>query len=867
MKTMKTVKLPTIALTILAWFPLNTLAQGMQQPESVESTPASSDSQDYTEHLQVLEELVIIGSRAEPRAVVDSAVPVDTFGGEALTMQGGTDLQDLLRNIIPSFNVNTQPISDSSTVVRPLNIRGLPPDHVLLLINGKRRHRASVIHWLGNGVADGAQGPDLAPIPALALKRMEVLRDGASAQYGSDAIAGVLNFELNDSHEGGSLIVRTGIYQEGDGKAVSIAGNIGLGSEKAWINLTGEYGNSGETIRSVQRDDAAALTAVGNSEVANPAQIWGQPFVRDDLKLFANYGAAIGGNLEFYGHANYASKEVEGGFYYRNPNTRRGVFSNDGGNTLLVGALDGDESKVPVVTITNHVPDPVVLQQVFDDPNLFTFQELFPGGFTPRFGAYAKDQAVVVGVRTTGSKLGHSGFDHADDAGVRTTGSKLGLDFSVAYGRHHADFFIFNTVNASLGPDTPTYFDPGDYIQTDINLNFGATYPLSEQLFLASGVEYRVEEFEIVRGDPESYAIGQPLAQQGFTGASNGFSGFGDITAGIWDRSNYAVYVDAEYDVTDDWLIAAALRYENFNDFGGTTNYKLATNYGINENLKVRASFNTGFRAPTPGQQNAFNVTTEFQADRMDLITRGVVPSTNPAAMLRGGEALTPEKSTNYSIGFVADMGNTVITVDYFGIDVKDRMSLSQDFVLTDAEREQLIASGITSASNLVEYVFFINDFDTETRGIDIVLSTGVREGEFSIGYNYTATEVTQFSPETINDVRIRELQEGLPKHRANITLTQPIQNRWNLLGRGRYYSSWFDSEDSQTYGDEFLVDFEVSYSLTDRITVTAGGQNVFNNYPDENPTAAATTGNSYGQFCPFGFDGAFWYGRLGYSF
>ena len=836
------------ALTILTLLPLNVLAQEVQQPESIDSTPAPSEPRDDSEYLEVLdlEEMVIIGSRAKPRTVTDSAVPVNTFGAEVLTMQGGTDLQDLLRNLIPSYNVNTQPISDSSTVVRPLNIRGLPPDHTLVLINGKRRHRAAVIHWLGNGVADGAQGPDVSAIPALALKRLEVLRDGASAQYGSDAIAGVVNFELNDSYEGGSLSVRTGIFQAGDGGAFSIAGNIGLGSEKAWINLSGEYGNSDETIRSVQRDDAAALIGVGNSEVANPAQIWGQPIIRDDLKLFANYGAAIGEHLEFYGHANYARKQVEGGFYFRNPNTRRGVFSLDAGKTLLVGALDGDVDKVPVVTITDHVPDPVALKQVFDDPNLFTFQELFPGGFTPRFGANTKDHAVLAGVRSIGS---------------------LGWDFSAAYGRHHADFFIFNTVNASLGPDTPTSFDPGDYIQTDTNLNFGVTYPISEQLFLASGFEYRVEEFEIVKGQPESYVIGQPLAQQGFTGASNGFSGFGDIAAGKWDRSNYAVYVDAEYDLTDDWLITAALRYEEFNDFGGTTNYKLATAYGINDNLRVRGSFNTGFRAPTPGQQNAFNVTTEFQADRMDLITRGVIPSTNPAAVLRGGAPLTPEKSTNFSIGFVVDMGNTVVTVDYFGIDVKDRMSLSQDFVLTDTERQQLIAAGITSASNLVEYVFFVNDFETETRGVDVVLSTGVWEGELSLGYNYTDTEVTQFSPATIDDVRIQELQEGLPRHRATITLTQPMLDRWNLLGRGRYYSSWYDSEDSQTYGNEFIVDFEVSYSLTDRITLTAGAQNVFDNYPDENLTAAATTGNKYGQFCPFGFDGAFWYGKLGYRF
>ena len=850
-------------LPILTLLPFNILAQEAQEPASVESTPA----RDGTEYLKVLEELVIIGSRAEPRSVTESAVPVDTFGGEDLTLQGGTDLQDILRNLIPSYNVNTQPISDSSTIVRPLNIRGLPPDHTLVLVNGKRRHRASIIHWLGNGVADGAQGPDVAPIPAIALKRLEVLRDGAAAQYGSDAIAGVMNFELNDSYKGGSLSVRAGTYTAGDGDTLSVTGNIGLGSEGAWINLSGEYGNSDETIRSVQRDDAAALIAAGNTGVANPAQIWGQPFVRDDLKLFANYGAAIGENLEFYGHANYASKEVEGGFYFRNPNTRRGVYSIDEGKTLLVGALDGDEDKVPVVKITDHVPDPVALQQVFDDPNLFTFQELLPSGFTPRFGAFTKDQAVVAGVRTTGSKPGHTTHGHDEDAGVRTTGSKLGWDFSAAYGRHHADFFIFNTVNASLGPDTPTSFDPGDYIQTDINLNFGVTYPLSEHLFLASGVEYRVEEFEIVRGQPESYAIGQPLAQQGFTGASNGFSGFGDIASGIWDRSNYAVYVDAEYEVTEDWLVTGALRYENFSDFGGTTNFKLATTYGLNDNLRVRGSFNTGFRAPTPGQQNAFNVTTEFQADRMDLITRGVVPSTNPAAMLRGGEALTPEKSTNYSFGFVADLGKAVVTVDYFNIDVEDRMSLSQDYVLTDTEREQLIAAGITSAANLVEYVFFINDFDTETRGVDIVLSTGVHRGELSLGYNFTDTEVTQFSPETINDVRIRELQEGLPRHRATITLTQPVLDRWHLLGRGRYFSSWYDSEDSNSYGGEFIVDFEVSYSPTDRITITAGAQNVFDNYPDENPTAAAGTGNLYSQFSPFGFDGAFWYGRIDYSF
>ena len=225
-------------------------------------------------------------------------MPIDVIGSEEFAKQGGVDLADLVRNVVPSYNVNTQPISDAGTVVRPPNMRGLAPDHALVLVNGKRRHRAAVIHWLGNGVADGAQGPDLAPIPAIALNRVEVLRDGASAQYGSDAIAGVLNFRLKDRSDGLSIETKVGSFQDGegilgDGELFSIAGNLGLGNDNAWANLSLEYGNSGETIRSVQRNDAAGLLAAGNTNVANPAQIWGQPFIRDDLKFFANYGANL----------------------------------------------------------------------------------------------------------------------------------------------------------------------------------------------------------------------------------------------------------------------------------------------------------------------------------------------------------------------------------------------------------------------------------------------------------------------------------------------------------------------------------------------------------------------------------------------
>ena len=410
----------------------------------------------------ILEELVVIGSRAQPRSVAESAVPIDVVTGEDFVKQGDTDVQNLLRDLVPSYNVNTNPISDASTVVRPPSMRGLAPDHTLVLINGKRRHRAAVIHWITNGVADGAQGPDIAPIPSIALKRVEVLRDGASAQYGSDAIAGVLNFELKDNYKGGSFEVKPGIFQQGDGFGYAFAGNIGLGTPDAWVNFSAEYGNEDETDRSVQRDDAARLIRVGNNRVEDPAQIWGQPYIRDDLKLFANYGININDNIKFYGHGNYASKEVEGGFYFRNPNTRGGVFRGpvlmfDGTNyhtqaeaaelgivdgvngtltaTLLVGNLRQTGLEVPVVPIICHVPDAAALQRVFDDPDWFTFQELFPGGFTPRFGAFMDDRAFLAGIK--GSQ------------GLMT------WDLSASYGRNEADYFIFNTVNASLGPNQP----------------------------------------------------------------------------------------------------------------------------------------------------------------------------------------------------------------------------------------------------------------------------------------------------------------------------------------------------------------------------------------------------------------------------
>ena len=801
-----------------------------------------------------LEEIVTTGTRAQSRSVEDSPAPVDVLSAEYFQNQGDTDLQNLLRNVVPSYNVNMQPISDAATVVRPANLRGLAPDHTLVLINGKRRHRAAVIYWLGNGVADGAQGPDISAIPSIALQRVEVLRDGAAAQYGSDAIAGVMNFILKDNAEGLEVEGKYGQYQEGDGDIYSVAANLGLPlTDAGYANFSFEYGESDATDRSVQRDDAAALVAAGNTAVANPAQIWGSPIIDDDLKLWMNVGLDLGDATSVYAFGNHSSKHVDGGFYFRNPNTRSAVFSGDDGASLLIGDLQlaegGAPAGCPAVPITNNIPDPTALAEVFARDECFSFQEVFPGGFTPRFGGDVSDQSLVGGVRGE--------FDNG-----------LRWDFSAGVGRNEVDYFINNTVNASLGPATPVNFDPGAYTQFErmVNLDFG--FSPTDNTNLAFGAEHRLEEFEITVGQEESFAVG-PLADQGFSAASNGFPGFSNIAGGKFDRENYGVYVDGEWEPTDSLLLGAAVRYEDFADFGTTTNYKVAANWRLTDNLGFRGTASTGFKAPTPGQSNAYNVSTEFDLALQELVNNGTIPSTSPVAVLRGGQPLEPEESTNFTVGTFFHVGNLDVTIDYFNIEVEDRLNLSQLFELTQQEIDDLIESGVTAAGSLQNFRFFVNDFDTETEGFDVVatypLEWSNASTDLSLAFNSTTTTVTAFNPNTIDDVRILELEKGLPETRWNLQANH-FWGNWRFLARVSYYDDWYDSEDTEFYSGTSIVDAEVAYTWNERTTIVLGAQNLLDETPDENPNAAGGVGNQYSQFTPFGFNGGFWYLRVNWQ-
>ncbi len=797
---------------------------------------------------------VVVGTRARPRSATESTVPVDVIGTEEIASQGTASLSDRLRAIVPSYNVNIQPISDAATISRPANLRNLAPDHTLVLVNGKRRHRSAIITWSSNGVSDGAQGPDISAIPAIALRQVEVLRDGAAAQYGSDAIAGVLNFLLKDDPSGGSVEFRSGVHHDGGGGGYTLAGNVGLPlGATGFANLSLEYGNSSPSDRSIQRTDAAALIAAGNRDVRDPAQIWGSPDIDDDVKFFGNFGHLFSNGLQFHGHANYASKKVDGGFFFRNPNTRGGVFSNDAGKTLLVGdgraARDEGSALCPTVTIANHAPDPAALDRILADPDCFSFQELFPGGFTPRFGGDATDTALTTGLR---------GF----------ASSGLVWDASVSVGSNEADFFIYNTVNASYGPDTPTSFDPGLYRQREIGVNFDVSYPVNDMLNLAAGAEWRDEQFTVGLGQQESWDFG-PYAAQGFSAASNGFPGFSPIAAGNWNRSNVAVYGDVEWRSPEErWTMGAAVRIEDFEDFGTTVNGKLSGRVRIGSAAALRASVSNGFRAPTPGQQNTFNVSTQFDSTLMDLVNRGTIPSTSELAGRYGGQPLQPETSINYTVGTVVETGPLTFTADYFRIDLSDRFGNSRDINLSSDEVDILVAEGITSAGNLRTFRFFINDFATHTRGIDVISTyTPPAFGgntAFSFAFNHTNTEVTEFNPLTLSPNRIRRLEEALPETRWNFIANQSV-GRMDIVSRLSYYGGWFDGDDPEFYSGKPIVDLELSLPISDSTTLAFGSQNVFNTYPGESPFGLRN-GERYSEYTPWGFNGAYHYFGLSYS-
>jgi len=846
------------------------------------NTSAFAAEGDAAAQDQEVERIAVVGSRAAPRSVADSPVPIDIVGGDELGKNASSDMLDQLATAVPSFNVRQQPISDAATLIRPVNLRGLSSDSTLILVNGKRRHRASVIAFQGGGVNDGAQGPDISVIPSVALKQVEVLRDGAAAQYGSDAIAGVMNFVLKDAADGGSFSIRRGEYYEGDGASTIVDGNIGMPfTDDGFVNLSFQLKNADATSRSVQRPDAQGLIDAGNTSVQDPAQIWGNPEIKDDITLFGNMGLDLGNDKEFYLFGNYSERDATGGFYYRNPHNRGNVFSIDDGETLLVGDVGLATNGVPSCSWSNataanplassnvsanvgNVLDTADYQSMVADPNCFSMNQIMPGGYTPAFGGNITDTSLTIGTK-----------------GEISTGvlADWYFDLSASVGRNESSFNLSNTLNPSLGLDTPTDFDTGKYIQLEKTFNFELVRAfdvgLDDDLNVATGVEWREESFEIVAGEEASWKAGD-YAEQGFNIGSHGFKGFGPEAAGTNVRRNIAAYVDVEAYLTDRILVGTALRYEDFTSFGDTLNYKLTAQFEVNDEISLRASHSTGFRAPTVGQANVVNTATSIING--DLIQSFTAPPTDPLAAFYGGKELEPEESTSYAIGAVYQSGDLFLTIDYYTIEVTDRIAQSSQIDVLASDYEALRAAGVQNPELISAVTYFANDFDTTTSGVDIVGNYSMEllggDTKFSLAYNFNETEVDRFNPDTTNAGKIQRLEEGIPQHRGTLTAAQTWEDV-SMFIRANYFGEYYatHADDTSEWGSEtapsaVTVDAEVSYFFNDSFTFSAGVNNLFDKEAQELKDGTyGVLGAKYYESGPYDYNGGYYYVKATYNF
>jgi iron complex outermembrane recepter protein len=807
--------------------------------------------------------ITVIGSRrAEARTATDSPVPVDVLKSDDLKAQGSTDIIEALSTIVPSLTSSREPISDAATLVRPVNLRALPSDHTLVLVNGKRRHRGAVVGEFVSGINRGAQGVDITPLFGASLKQVEVLRDGASAQYGSDAIAGVINYQLVSDPEIRELNVQYSQAYLGDGVTIEASGAIGAKiSDGGFLTFAFEVKDQDATSRGVQDGEGSTGGATGLAAagfpVANPVVIWGQPNVKDDYKFTVNSAIPVG-DSELYFFANYSTRNVDGSFFYRNPTSRQGVFAS-GANALFADTTGAGGCPVGPLPRTSFAAAQAFVSGA--PANCFSFFSRFPGGFTPRFGGTVNDFSGTGGFR---GKF-ESGFTY---------------DFSAGIGRNALDYRINNTINASLGPDSPTSFELGSQIQKEIVANADFTYPvnvgLASDLNIAFGVQYHDDSFEITEGEPDSYRVGRFITQ-GFSAGSNGFQGFNPDVAGLFGRDSIGAYLDLEADVTDAFVLSGAVRYESFSDFGDTFNGKISALYKLTEDIAVRGSASTGFRAPTLGQANLQRAATSFQGGQ--LVESLVVSSTNPIAVAFGGGQINPEKATNFSLGATATLGRLTLTADYFNIKVEDRIGQTTA-ALTAADRARLVSQGIAEAATISQVNFFVNDFDTRTQGIDVVasypFSSSIGDTNLTLAVGYNSTKVTKRGA-TINDSRVRELEDSVPALRSTFTLAHDV-GMFNGLVRLNYYSKTFENlfnDDTIpiTAPSLLIVDAEVGLKFADHFKIAVGAKNLFDAYPQEwslNGDTGRTPGflgAIYPLNHPAGFNGGSYYVRLSTNF
>ena len=788
------------------------LASGTALADDAAAPPAS------TKNTKEMQQVVVTGTRVSNRTVADSLAPIDVLTPADLKSSGATDLATALSSLLPSLDFPRPAINDGNDAIRPATLRGLSPDQVLVLVDGKRYHTTSLVNY-NSSVGRGSAPVDLNSIPISAIDHIEVLRDGASAQYGSDAIAGVINVVLkHGAPKGGdSVTANVGIMDKGDGAANGVSGSVGInlgdassGKAPGWARIAWNYQNTMNTNRAENTDKASNLTPSNTNAQGIPYERYGDPAVVTKQVLL-NFGYDLSPNMELYGYLNAGRRDVNSNGYYR---------------------AAGNNRNVP---------------------------ELYPNGFLPHIINHSNDYAGVLGLKGT-------------------TAGNWHWDLSGDYGENILVFDIANSVNTNLYRTlgySPTYFHAGTFrnkqgvVNLDLNKEFD--WGLPNPVTVAFGGEYRKETYVIGAGEPDSYFFDPNTLTPGTTtpyaGGSQVYPGLTPQVAGSFGRHSEAAYVDFESDLTSKLSAGLAARYEHYSDAGSTHSGKLSARYQFTDTFALRSTVSNGFRAPSLAQQNYESVVTLIQNGALAQI--GTYRTSDPVAIALGAKPLTPEKSTNYGLGGVwQPTDNFSATLDLYQIRIAHQILYSDQIPVS------LPGSQVTGAQ------FFVNGADTRARGADLV--TNYRMDLDSLGKlnltfsaNYNKTKVLNVSSPAFGRASQGLLTDATPHtkfvlggdwaisdfdFRANVTRYGSVKRLGDLA----------DGSQDQTFSSRVLLNLSASYNWADW-TFTVGADNVTNQYPTKaslnNVYEDRADGLQYSSLSPFGFNGRYWYGRVTYRF
>ncbi|MGO4379555.1 TonB-dependent receptor plug domain-containing protein [Pseudoduganella sp. RAF53_2] len=790
--------------------------------------------------------VVVTGTRVSNRTVLDTTAPVDVINAETLKNTGVPEISQALSVALPSLNFPRPGLADGTDTIRPATLRGLAPDQTLVLVNSKRRHTSSLVNLNGT-IGRGSAAVDLNTIPTAMVKSIEVLRDGASAQYGSDAIAGVVNIRLRDDKKGGEGTISYG-KRDTDYEFTPIPGPAGATwdtstnsrhrvdggtfTASVWKGL--ELGEDGFLTVSAEQKNQSHTERGGwdtrqqyplvngafdpREKTINRFNAWyGEPELHQST-VFANAGYNLSGSTKLYGWLSYQNRDARSAGFFR---------------------------------------------RAVQDQNIIS---IYPDGYLPIIAPNVKDYSAALGIS----------WNFAD----------WDMDASIVYGKNKMDFEIENTLNRSLGPSSKTDFDAGgfSYDQTVANLSAVRQFEvgLASPLNVAIGAEARNEAYKLHAGEPDSWRNGGVLLANGTPAPSGSqvFPGFRPADESDTSRRAYSLYADVEANVTKEFLASAAVRGEHYTDFGNNWSGKVAGRYNFTPAFALRGSVQNGFRAPSPQQQNFTSTATNFiNGVPYDITT---FKPTAAAAVALGAKPLDAEKSTNFSLGAVSKLGKASITVDAFQIKIRDRIVLSENLTQTNV-RNYLTSLGFIGVGG---GRFFINGVNTTTRGVDVVGNYPWNAGtagkfDLTLAGNYTKTEVTKTpvtaqlaalnpAPVLFDRINVLTFERGTPKTKFTASGNWSL-GPWGATLRATRYGSVLQPGTTAaldfTLGAKTLVDLEGRYKITKNLSAAVGAENLFDQYPDAYPAVLNATGNApFGNYSPFGRSGRFIYARLTYS-